>query len=477
MKKKYLIGVDGGSQSSKVVVFDLDGNIVCEGHQDLQPMHLAEGGVAEHPDDDLWDSVVVACRRAMQDFPGRPEEIAGLGVGSIRCCRVLQKEDGTLAAPVISWMDRRTAFPYDNANPDVRYVTATTGYVSRRFCGERVDTVSNYEGEWPIDRVGWKWCDDPETLKKYQIPREMLFELRMPGAIAGAVTEQAARVTGIPSGLPVATTANDKAVEALGAGLVTEDAVLISLGTYICGMAKGRQYVANASSFWTNLSSAPNQYLYESNGIRRGMWTVSWFKELLGDDLLQKAVAAGVSPEEWLEREASATPPGSDGLMTVLDWLAPPNELYRKGLFIGFDGRHKRGHMYRSILEAIAMTMGGHAKAMVAELGLSPKRVIVSGGGSNSDLFMQIFADVFGLPAQRNVVNAAAGLGAAICAGVATGAWPDFPTAVARMVRVRDSFAPKPENVRLYERTYTEVYQYLRSQVEPILRKEFAVFG
>jgi sugar (pentulose or hexulose) kinase len=356
-------------------------------------------------------------------------------------------------------------------------VTATTGYVSRRLCGARVDTVANYEGEWPIDRAGWKWRDDPETLKKYQIPREMLFELRMPGAIAGAVTEQAARVTGIPAGLPVATTANDKAVEALGAGLVTEDAVLISLGTYICGMAKGRQYVGDASSFWTNLSSVPNQYLYESNGIRRGMWTVSWFKELLGDDLQQKAAAAHISPEEWLEHEASVTPPGSDGLMTVLDWLAPANELYRKGLFIGFDGRHKRGHMYRSILEAIAMTMGGHVKAMVAELGLSPKRVIVSGGGSNSDLFMQIFADVFSLPAQRNVVNAAAGLGAAICAGVATGAWPDFPTAVARMVRVRDTFAPKPENVRLYERTYTEVYQHLRSQVEPILMKEFAVFG
>ena len=477
MGEKYLIGIDGGSQSSKVVIFDLAGTVICEGRQELRPMHLAEPGIAEHPDDDLWDSIVVACRQAMDGFPGDPRDILGIGVCSIRCCRVLMKADGSLAQPAISWMDRRLARPYEHDNPDVRYVAATTGYVGHRFAGTRVDTAANYEGEWPLDRHTWQWSEDPAVLAQYNVPRDMLFDLVMPASIAGHVTPEAAAATGIPAGVPVVTTANDKAVEALGCGLMTDDAVLISLGTYICGMAKGHRYITDAANFWTNLACVPNEYLYESGGIRRGMWTISWFRGLFEDGFVNGATGNTLSPEEILEKEAAATPAGADGLMTVLDWLAPPDELYRKGIFIGFDGRHGRGHMYRSILEAIALTMKGHVDGMVGELGMAPNKVIVSGGGSNSDLFMQIFADVFGLPAERTVVNGAAGLGGAICAAYATGAYPDLATAAARMVRNGDRFTPVEKNTRLYGRLYSEAYSRIRADVAPTLKKTFDIFG
>ena len=477
MGTKYLIGVDGGTQSSKVVIFDLAGEVVAVGHQPLQPMDLPEPGVAEHPDDDLWQSITVACRQAMARFPGDPDDILGIGVGSIRCCRVLMKADGTLAQPVISWMDRRLARPYEHDNPAVRYVTATTGYIGHRFSGATVDTVANYEGEWPLDKDHWSWSDDPEVLEHYQVPRDMLFDLAAPGTVAGTVTAAATAATGIPAGIPVVVTANDKSVEALGAGLLADDTILISLGTYICGMAKGHRNVTDAASFFSNLASIPNEYLYECGGIRRGMWTISWFCDLFGDGIGRDARASGQSPEQLLEREAAMTPAGADGLITVLDWLAPPDQLHRKGAFIGFDGRHGRGHMYRSILEAIALTMKGHADAMVDELDRTPRKIIVSGGGSNSELFMQIFADVFGLPTERNVVNAAAGLGAAICAGVATEAYPDFATAVAGMVRTRDVFAPNLTNTALYDRIRTEAYGRIRTDIEPALKHIHAIFG
>lgn len=476
MATKYLVGVDGGSQSSKVVIFDLEGNVICEGKQDLQPMHLAEPGIAEHPNDDLWDSLKIACRRAMEKFPGNPKDILGVGVCTIRCCRVLMKENGDLAAPAISWMDLRLARPYEHEDPAVAYVTTTTGYIGHRFTGKKVDTAANLAGEWPIDTDNWCWSKDPGTLQKYKVPRQMLFDLAVPGTIIGHVTEKAAAETGLPIGIPVVTTANDKAVEALGTGLMDDDTVLVSLGTYICGMAKGRRNVKDAAGFWTNMASIPHQYLYESGGIRRGMWTVSWFRELLGDDIIAKAAASGIPVEHYLEQEAAKAPAGSDGLMTVLDWLAPPTEPHRKGLMIGFDGRHGRGHMYRSILEAIALTMKNHVDAMVEELGMKPKRIIVSGGGSNSSLFMQIFADVFGLPADRNVVNGAAGLGSAICAAVATGAHPDFNTAANRMVRIRDRFEPIDANVRLYDRMNKETYRHLRESVSGILKSTYEIF-
>lgn len=477
MRKKYIIGVDGGTQSSKVLIFDLEGNIICQGKEDLQPMSLPAPGVAEHPGDDLWDSLVSAARKAMAAFDGRKEDIIGLGLCTIRCCRALLKADGTLASPVISWMDLRIARPYEHDNPEVKYVTTTTGYTTHRLTGEFNDTVANYEGQWPIDKDTWQWSEDPAVFEQFNIPRDMLFNLQLPASIAGYITEEAARATGFPAGIPVVSTANDKAVEALGAGLMPGPTVLVSLGTYITSMVHGHKNMGFTDTYFTNLGSVPNQYLYESGGIRRGMWTISWFKELLGDEAVNKAASMGLSTEDYLNNIASEVTAGSDGLMTVHDFLARPDLPFRKGILIGFDGRHGSAHIYRSILEGVALTMKNHTDAMCKELNLKPANLIVSGGGSNSNLFMQIFADVYGLPASRNEVNGAAGLGAAICAALATGVYPDYTTAIENMVKIRDSFDPCLENSSLYQKMNEEVYQHITRHTDEILRKSFPIFG
>ena len=159
--------------------------------------------------------------------------------------------------------------------------------------------------------------------------------------------------------------------------------------------------------FWTNFACVPHRYLYESGGVRRGMWTLSWFLDLLGPEFAASAAAQEISREEYLEREAELVPAGSCGLMTVLDWLAPTDKPFRKGEILGFDARHTRAHVYRSILEAIALTMKENVDAMCCELDINLREIVVSGGGATSPLFMQIFADVFGVPASRTVGAAA----------------------------------------------------------------------
>ena len=476
MAAKYIIGVDGGTQSTKVLIFDLEGNVICQGREDLRPMSMPEPGVVEHPDDDLWDSLVIAARKAMNAFPGKKEDIIGLGLCTIRCCRVLLKDDGTLAAPVISWMDERLARPYEHDNPAVSYVTTTTGYITHRLTGEFNDTVANYEGQWPIDKDTWQWSDDPEVFRQYNIPRKMLFNLQLPTTVAGYITGEAAAVTGFPEGIPVVNTANDKAVEALGAGLLEGPTVLISLGTYIPSMVHGRENIKHAKSFFSNLASLPYHYLYESGGIRRGMWTVSWFKELLGEEAAKRARDSNLSTEDYLNNAGEKVAAGSDGLMTVHDFLARPDLPYRKGIMIGFDGRHGSAHIYRSILEGIALTMKNHTDAMCDELGLKPENIIVSGGGSNSNLFMKIFADVYALPACRNVVNGAAGLGSAICAALATGIYPDHVSAIKNMVKIRDTFEPDPGDSKIYERMNNEVYRHITTYTDEILKRSYPIF-
>jgi sugar (pentulose or hexulose) kinase len=473
---RYIVGVDNGSQSTKVVIYDLEGNAVAEGRQVLRASSRPRPGVVEHPDDDLWDSIVAASRQALARFHGDPGDIVAVGLCTIRCCKAYLRADGALAQPVMSWMDTRAYQPYMPDDPGVAYATTSSGYITHRMTGEFRDTAANsILLQWPIDTDTWQWSDDPALLQQFNVRREQLFELLLPGQVAGRVTASASAATGLPAGLPVVVTANDKAVEALGSGSLDDRTALVSLGTYIASMVHGARNRQDAQQFWTNFGCVPGRYLYESHGIRRGMWTLTWFMDLLGPEFAAAAAERGVTREQVLEREASDVPAGSDGLMSVLDWLAPTDKPHRKGIMLGFDARHTRAHGYRSILEAIALTMKGHVDAMTGELGTSLREIVISGGGATSPLFMQIFADVFGIPASRADGPSGASLGAAICAAVATGAHPDFATAVARMEKPRQTFTPNALNTEVYRRM-DSVYRAIRQSTDQVLERSWPIF-
>lgn len=471
MGEKYFIGVDSGSQSTKVFIFNQKGEVICSASEGLKPMMARKVGYVEHPDDDLWDSLKVVLKKVMKQFKGNVKDIMGLGLCSIRCCRVFMKADGTLAAPVMSWMDVRSYEKFKNDDPNVSYTCPTSGYITHRLTGEFKDTSANaFQWQFPIDMDTWEWSKDEEYFKSFNIPKEKLLDLQMPGTILGYITEEVAEVTGLPVGLPVVATANDKAVEALGSGLVEPNVGLISLGTYIASMVCGTENQKAPSNFWTNLSCVPNKYLYESNGIRRGMWLISWYKSIIGEEYAQKAKSEGYSVEDYLAQEAVNVPAGADGLLTIPDWLAPADQLYRKGVILGFDERHTRGHIYRSLLEGIALTLKNNYDAMINELNIKPEKIIISGGGSNSDLYMQIFADMYGVKAVRNKINGAAALGSAICVAVATGVYKNFDEAAKNMVKQRDEFIPNEENYKIYNKINSQAYRDLPKLMEETLK-------
>ncbi|HEY0518308.1 MAG TPA: FGGY-family carbohydrate kinase [Ilumatobacteraceae bacterium] len=473
----FVVGVDCGTQSAKVVVFDAAGNAVARGHEPLQPMSRPQPGVAFHPDDDLWRAITTACRQAIGAFGGDVGAIVAVGLCGIRCCKAFLDDDGSLVEPVISWMDDRAYQPYVPSRDDVAFATTSSGYLAHRFTGQLKDTAANnILLQWPIDTDKWEWSDDAALYERFAVTREMLLELQMPGDVIGGVTAAAAEATGLRAGTPVIATANDKAVEMLGAGSLGNTTALVSLGTYIAAMVHGDVNHTTPRYFWTNFASIPHRYLYESNGVRRGMWTLTWFLDMLGPEVAERAAVLGLTREEHIEREAAEVAAGSDGLMTVLDWLAPTEKPFRKGMMLGFDARHSRGHVYRSILEAIALTMRHHVDAMCGELGIELDEIVVSGGGANSALLMQIFADVFGIPASRCIDGGGAGLGAAICAAAAVGWYPDIPTAAAAMTRPRQSFAPDPSNGAVYQRMSEAVYDTIRTHTDALFERAYPIF-
>ncbi|WP_431074612.1 FGGY-family carbohydrate kinase [Microbacterium phyllosphaerae] len=457
----FVVAIDNGSQSTKVLIVDEAGAVHASARVLLRPYASPAPGRWEHPDDDLWDSIVAALRAAMGEFRGDPAEIRGVGLCTIRFCRAVLRADGHLAQPVMSWMDERVPRAYERETDDAVFVTTSSGYIGHRLTGERRDAAGNVQGVWPVDTTRWTWSADAEDYVRCGMDPSMLFELVAPGESLGTVTPEASAVTGLPVGIPVIATSNDKAVEALGAGLRAEGDALLSLGTYVATMTPGRE-VRQSDAFWTNFAAEPQGYLYESHGVRRGMWTVSWFRDLL-------ASPSGGYSETDLNLGAELVPPGSGGLFVALDWLASVDEPWRRGAIVGFDGTQGRFHVYRAILEALAIeTSLADARARGA-LGRPLGGLIVTGGGSASDLMLTILAAVYGVPVRTPAVSDAAGMGAAITAAVATGLHRSADEAVASMVRIDKQVSVDP---RLRESYVAVAKRY--ATVLPRVRELFA---
>lgn len=456
--RDYVVAIDNGSQSTKVLIVDGGGVVHASARVALRPYASPSPGRWEHPDDDLWESIVEAVRAAMAQFDGDPAEIRAIGLCTIRFCRAVLREDGSLAQPLMSWMDERLPRPYEREVEDAAYVTTSSGYIGHRLTGERRDAAGNVQGMWPIDTARWAWSTDPDDYVRTGVSPTMLFELVAPGERLGNLSADVAALIDIPAGTPVIATSNDKAVEALGAGLRDEGDALLSLGTYVATMTPGRRALPPHPDVWSNFSSEPGGFLYESSGVRRGMWTVSWFRDLL-------CGAGGGMSEEELNRGAEEVPVGAGGLVASLDWLAPTDDPRRRGALVGFDGTQGRFHIYRAILEALAIeSEGGDARTRVA-LGRDRRTLVVTGGGSASRLMLRILAAVYGVPVRVPRVHDAAGMGAAICAAIGAGMHRSWEAAIDAMVAPGLEVQPEPQLVNDYiavRQTYALVIPRVR---------------
>ncbi|MGN6780927.1 MAG: FGGY-family carbohydrate kinase [Marmoricola sp.] len=467
---ELFLAIDGGSQSTKVSVVDDLGVVHAAASVPLRPYELGPGGRAVHPDDDLWDTLVAGTRATLAAFAeagGDLRQIVAIGLCGIRFCRALIGQDGRLVEPVLSWMDARVSQPLGVVSPKVTLVASAGGYLAVRMTGRRRDSAASYQGMWPLDPAARQWSASAGELARTGMPLELLPDLVDPGGLLGEVLPEVAAETGIPAGLPVYATGTDKAVEALGSGLVEGGSVLLSLGTYIAAMTVGKALVGEDDRFWVNAAAVPGRYLYESGGIRRGMWTVSWLRQLVTAARPDDTDPASV--QAWLEAGAADVPPGCGGLYTVPDWLAPGHAPYRRGAILGLDGSHQAAHLYRSVLEGILMTMHGHTVAMEQALGLPPQRLLLSGGGSRSALMSQIAADVFGRTVERSAVSDAAGVGAAVCAAVGHGRYRDVATAVGAMVRPGVEVVPDERAVKRYA-DVVPAYAQITRFTDPLFR-------
>jgi xylulokinase len=194
-----------------------------------------------------------------------------------------------------------------------------------------------------------------------------------------------------------------------------------------------------------------------------------WMRNQLCPLETAEAQRLGVSPYDLMNRQAEAVPAGCRGLL-FLPYLmgerSPHWNPAARGVFLGLTLSHGRADMIRAVLEGVAFNLRIILDAFLRQ-GVRVPSIRVIGGGAKSALWCQILADVMNRTIERlTLLEEATSLGAAIAGGVGTGVFPDFSVAAA-IVRIAESYRPRPEVRDVYDQQY-EVFQDAYRALAPI---------
>ncbi|GGY53913.1 carbohydrate kinase [Bacterioplanes sanyensis] len=505
---EYVLAIDNGTQSVRVLVFDRHGNEVAKSKVELEAYVSAHPGWAEQQPDYYWQALQQAFAGLWSQGLVAPEQIAGVALTTQRYTMINLDEHFQPLRPAIVWMDQRKATPErplgglwglltrllrltpvindmrakarDNwlqqHEPDVwrrtRYYVNLSAYLTHRLTGQLRDSAGSIVGYLPYDYRRQCWAKKSDLKwKLLAATPEMMPELVQPGEPLGAITADAARLTGLPEGLPLIAAASDKACEVLGAGGSDPHIGCLSYGTTATINTTTSRYLETIPFIPPYTAAVPGHYNTEMM-VYRGFWMVSWFKQEFAHYEQRKAAEQGVPAEQLFDDLLNQVPAGSMGLMMQPYWSPgvrqPGPE--GKGALIGFGDVHKRAHVYRAILEGLAYELRQGKEQIEKRSKVPITRLRVSGGGSQSDAAMQLTADIFGMSAERPHTFEASGLGAAINCAVGLGWYGDYRQATDAMTRVGQVFEPHLPTVRLYDRLYREVYQQMYKRMQPLYR-------
>lgn len=512
---ELLLAIDCGTQSVRAALLDLNGNITRITRREIEPYFSVAPGLAEQHPEYFRDKMFETLRELFAGGGILKERIKAVTLTSQRSTLVNLDREGRSLRPAITWLDQRQTNvrsypgPFMQAilrlvkmresvihavkNGECNWIMENepaiwektdkflflSGYLTYVLTGEFTDSTGCTVGYVPFDYRTQKWADRKHmNYRMFPVEREKLPDLVKPSGVLGYISRSASELSGIPEGLPLIAAAADKACEVLGSGVVTPDVACLSYGTTSTVQTTHSRYFEVIPFFPAYPSAIPDYYNTEIM-IFRGFWMINWFKKEFGLREIQLAESTGREPEELFDDMIREIPAGSMGL-TLQPYWSPGVKIpgtEAKGAIIGFGDVHTRAHIYRAILEGLAYSLKEGLLRTEKRTGTAVNRVIVSGGGSQSRMAMQITADIFNLPVFKPHIYETSSLGAAIDAAVGMQFYSDHFTAVNAMTRPGEEFIPDRQNTGIYEEMYRKVYSRMYGHLQPLYQQIRTITG
>lgn len=426
---RYFLGIDIGTYESKGVLIDSDGVIVAKASK-THDMIIPYPGYAEHDSENSWwGDFCFISNKIIAETKLNPNEIKAIGCSAIGpCClpvdencnplmnailygvdvragkqieclnnklgedAVLRKYGNPITSqsigPKILWIKENK---YDIYAKTRRFITASTYLVAKLTDAYVIDHYTAAYFTPMYDLVNNDW--DFENLSEYCRP-DQLATIKWTNEIAGYVTLTAAQETGLAAGTPVTVGTADAAADAVGVGVIQPGDMLLMFGSSLYIIHVVPRLITD-NRFWAGPFLFKDTFMIASGMSTAGTLT-KWFRDNLTPDLLEKQNQGGIDAYDQLQTDIYNIPAGSDGLI-VLPYFSgertPINDPYAKGVFFGLNLNHTRAHLYQACLEGVAYGIAQHTLGYM-EIGMETARIIAVGGGTKSQKWMQIVADV-----------------------------------------------------------------------------------
>jgi len=502
----YVLAIDCGTQSLKAVIFDQTGKAMAIERVEFEPYYAHKPGYAEQDPEIYYESLCKATQALMKAHPIFLDTVKAMTITTQRDMVICVDEGGVALRPAIIWADQRMidqprkmaphhhlAFTVIGMKPTTDILSRSckahwiqdhepqiwkktykylqlSAYLNHKLTGLFLDSVASQIGHIPFSYKHFRW-ERKNSLKHdiFHIEDDKLCSLVQSSETIGRLTDQAAAQTGLPPKLRVIAAGSDKGCETLGVGCIDNESISISLGSQASVQTTTKKYY-EALTFIPPFQAVIPGYYNPEIQIYRGYWMISWFKKEFAAKEVKLAKQLGVSPEALLEKALVKIPPGADGLILQPYWGAGVKMHDAKGAILGFSDGHTRLHIYRAIIEGIGFALYEGMQRIEKKSKIKVRKIMISGGGSQSDVICQITANIFNLPVNRVQTYETSALGAAIAGFVGLKVYPDYEEAILHMVHNQDAFLPQKDQVDLYEKIYHRIYKKIYKRVKPIYK-------
>ncbi|MFO1036092.1 MAG: FGGY family carbohydrate kinase [Geminicoccaceae bacterium] len=488
MRRVALLAVDVGTGSVRAALVDTAGAILAFAQREHE-QHTPRPDWSEQSPATWWAGAIACIRQVREAVPDA--DVAAVAVcGQMHGTVPLDAEGEVLLDRVQLWNDKRAAglcrsfaeradaaslaeraanppapawigfkLAWIKANqPDVYARTAVVltpkDFIVQRLTGVAATDPSEASGSFLVDASTGFY--DEELAASLNVDLDKMPRILASEAVVGAVTPEAAGLTGLTVDTPVVAGGGDFIVALLGSGVDRPGtgSDITGTSTLISGIAERPVHAAGVM----NLCAAT------------GGWVPFAILDAGGDAVrwARRAIAQPDATFETIEAEAAAVPPGCEGLLFLpyLNGERLGAHGNARAQFFGITARHGRGHFLRAVLEGVAFASARNLGTMAAA-GASFERLVAAGGGAKSRLWLEIKASIYGVPLTVPEETESGILGCAALAGIGCGLWPDAVTATSALVRHGDPVSPQADLVDRYRRLGT-VFDDLYASVGPL---------
>lgn len=506
-REAYVLGIDGGTESIRAGLFDLEGTLVAA-RQKAYKTNFPQSGWAEQNPEDWWKALCAAVSDLLRATEIPADTVKGLALDAT-CCTVVFL-DGAMRPlrNALLWMDVRAAREAQEI--------AETGHAALKYNG-----FGNVSAEWMPCKALWVKKNEPQIYSQAATVCEYLdfINYRLTGRLsasinnatirwyydedqggfpesfyariglldllpkfppvvldmdkpAGQLSRSAASELGLKAGTPVAQGGADAFVGMVGLNAIEPGRLAFITGSSHLHLGMSEKPFHLKGIFGTYPHAVVRgAHTVEGGQISTGS-IVQWYKTHFLKGYEELASNTGENLYDLMERKAERVPIGSEGLIVLDSFQGNRTPLVNpnlRGAIWGLSLRHRPEHVFRAILEGIAYGTE-FVFQRFREAGFEAKEIYACGGPTRSKLWMQIHADVSGVPIHIPKVQDAPLLGSAILAAVASGLYPSVVEAAARMVKIASRIDPDPSNHQAYQ-FYVDQYVQTYGQLEGLMSR------